>query len=150
MAYQRAIFTVTCDDSGRGEDDVSLKLPSTLTRHAVLDKVTIDISAATALQVPSVSLSELNDVTDIDVPVTAESTDVGRQLFYIDAKDQVLDEYNPRYETVDVTGARQTTPTYGSRPVIRTKQVRCLITNGSPSGVYTVNMYYETAGDYRF
>lgn len=147
MAIQRAIFEVTCDSNGIGTDDVTLKLPSTLTRHARVCDVTIDSSDVTALLLPtSVTINELNDVTGIDVPVDDEDTEIGRQLFFTD--DVVYDaKYSPRDTTVTEVGAAATEQ--DGDILIRTKKARCLVL-GSPSGVYTVNMYYETAGDYRF
>lgn len=154
MATHRAIFEVTCDDGGRGTDDVTLKLPSTLTRHASLESVTVDATSATALQVlPSVSLNELDDTTGIAVPVSGEGTGIGRQLFFIDGKDLTNVDGQPvvpRRATVTNVGAAPSTDVLAGREVIKTQKVRCELTGGAASGVYTVNMYYETAGDYRF
>ena len=154
MATHRAVFDVTCDAGGRGTSDVTLKLPSTLTRHASLEAVTVNATSATALQVlPSVSLNELDDTTGIDVPVTDEDTGVGRQLFFIDGKDLTNVDAQPvfpRRAAVSSAGAAPATDVLTGREVIKTQKVQCMVTGGAPLGVYAVNMYYETAGDHRF
>lgn len=159
MALHRATFEVTCDSNGQGSDDVSLKLPSTLVRHATVEMVTVDISDAVGLA-PTITINELIDVTDEDWNDSAETTVLGRQLFYVDlatpaALTQMntydgVYEYDPRHPVIGIDGS---TPTYDvivANELIRRKVVRCQVYSAAPSDPVTVDLYYRTSGDYRF
>jgi hypothetical protein len=143
MALHRAIFEVTCDASGVGSDDVTLALPSNLSRHSLLTSVTVDVSAAVRKPLPSVTISGLIDVEDEDWNDTVETVALGEQVYHVD---MVLDTTTyPSaagvYEFLLGTAA--------GRATIRRKQARCEVQGGA-GDVYTVCMYYETAGDWRF
>jgi hypothetical protein len=154
MSMQRATFAVTCDTNGMGSADVTLKLPSELTRHAFLEAVTVDRSAAFAAAY-TITLSELLDVSTAtwNPTPTVQTTAVDRQLFHIDGSsialsDGVTDEYSPRHLAEDVYGV-ESSLRFAER-AIRAKKVRCEVYGGISGDVFTVNMYYETAGDFRF
>lgn len=169
MAFQRATFTVTADTNGMGSADVTLKLPSSLTRHAYLTEVTVDPSAA-AIAYPMVTVSQLDDVssTTYDSTGTADvdGTDyaLGQQLFFVDLSDpghagdlavqptnKGVYDFSPRrsaqaWWTGDATSFGDSS----ARPLIRSKKLRCEVEKVGSGDVVTVNVYYETAGDYRF
>jgi hypothetical protein len=163
MSLQRAIFAVTCDSNGQGSADVTLKLPSTLTRHAQLVMVTVDVSAA-AGKTPMVAVSQLDDVSSVTYDSTGTAhvagTDyaLGAQLFYVEmANDPVIPypkaevyEFDPRHAVINADGSSPTYATITGFELIRTKKLRCEVYGANSADVVTVNVYYETAGDWRF
>jgi hypothetical protein len=159
MSLQRAIFSVTCDVNGEGSADVTLKLPSDLTRHSLLTAVTVDVSAAVKAGV-MVTLSQLDVATVATGDTTAETVSLGDQLFFVDLNDAVGNIYPSRASVYEFEPRRSsqvspigTAPTSGDaagQTIIRTKKARCEVHKAGALDVVTVNMYYETAGDYRF
>lgn len=175
MTMRKAVFTVTCDDHGTGSDDIHLR-PSIGTRGARILMVRLargDGAAATwGGEMPTITISELIDVHDTatyDWNDSDEDFQLSKQLVYIDTQvvqstaNIEVDEWDPRHAIVSLEGD---TPTYdvlvGER-LITTDYVRCELyhpvimsatseanNNVTADNVYTVTMYYETAGDYRF
>lgn len=145
MALRRSVFTVTCGSDGNGYDDNSLSgVPVNSSRPAMLHAVTIDVRAAVLKPLPSVTVTALNDVSSAAWNDTAEDYELSDQIYFVDtlldyttypSKDEVYE-----YQLDSATG----------RALINEKHVRCEVTNGGASDVYTVTLYYETAGDYRF
>jgi hypothetical protein len=143
MATHRATFEVTAGTDGYGSDDVRLKLPSTLVRHAQLLAVGIDETEAVGGEA-HITISEL-DVDDDD----AETP--GDILFYTEnvrpgpitvVSDEAVVTTNDTVLSGDVTG--------GGIQFIRTASLRTEVDNAANGDVFTVDVYYETSGDYRF
>lgn len=166
MSTQRAIFTVTADTNGMGSADVTMKLPTELTRHAYLSDVAIDVRSAVS-KAPMVTISSLDDVSSVtlDSTGTADPTGtdyaLGEQLFTVDLSDSgatpiypsrtdVYDFAPRRPSQVSPGGAVTTSGDAEARAIIRTKKVRCEVDKVSSGDVVIVSVYYETAGDYRF
>jgi hypothetical protein len=143
MALHRATFEVTCDADGKGSDDVTLKLPSSLSRHALLTTVTVDTSDALRAG-PNVTITSLRDVSEETWNGTTEDYELAEQVYFVDLRldTSTYPSDDGVYEFAAGAAAGRTT--------IRRKHLRCEVHNGGPSDVYTVNVYYETAGDYRF
>lgn len=164
MATHRAAFSVTCGTDGlfgAGYADVSLKLPSVLSRAAQLVSVTVDVSDAVINTVPAVCISELVNVDDDTDNDGVETVRLGNQLFYVELantgavssvgyplQDEVY-HLSARRGIVTMNGIVPPVDAYTGLAIIRTKKVRCEVFGGA-ADVYTVHMYYETSGDYRF
>ena len=170
MTLRKATFTVTADSQAQpvnnptrcnqGSSTVHLP-PSTATRHAQLMLVTVDVSAAVSKDV-DVVINELVAVANLPLAsTTAETYHLGKQLFYVDLKTIAalqqstafgdVYQFDPRHPAISaVDGA---TPPYDAlvgTVILREDDVRCEVFKMAPADVVTVNMYYETAGDYRF
>lgn len=141
MAVKRATFTCTVDANGVAEDDVRLSgIPTSASRHAFLECVTFDDSAA-GVQADGLYIYAVENDADSVVQTTS-------QLFQIDHPD-TGSPYYPRIPTVDAQGVAATEPS--ARILIKTATVRVKVTGPLVAGdVYTVVLYFETAGDYRF
>jgi len=163
MALKRAAFSVTIAADGRtgaGSDDVHLNIPSSPTRPCYLEGVAVDDTAA-AGHLNSLTLFE-GDLDATDLTTVTE----GVQLFTVDdstgnlrvgtfdiageSDSGSLPLIKPRTAdlVVDETGATLAT-TYARIP-IRSPYLICRLTGGATGDVFTVYVYYETAGDWRF
>jgi hypothetical protein len=128
---------------GSAYADVNIHIPSNGSRHAWLEAVSYDDSAAS---VPAIDLSLFEVEED-----AAENNIAGDQLFYADYQAGELVSYMvPRLVGDDI--ALRTGLGTGRQP-ISTGSVRCHLktpASGLTTDVYTVVVYYETSGDYRF
>ena len=164
MAIQRAIFAVTADSNGQGYADVTLKLPSTLTRHAHIVDISVDVHQAYLIKTPTVTISSLDDES-LNIVPTAEAAGttyaLGDQLVFIDlqsvtessltypSRDEVY-AFSPTHYAVLEAGGAPSTAVSVAQTIIRKKKARCEVFGGGSGDIYTVNLYYETAGDFRF
>lgn len=165
MSLQKATFSITCDGNGQGYDDVTLHL-GRYVRHGRIVSVSVDVSDAIISKSPTVTISELVDVSAEAWNDSTEDYELGDQVFFVDLGSSVGDsEYPSRGEVYEYGVSSETVVspfgTSGSviaQPLIRSKFARCQIYNGgvtsnpltAATDAYTVNLYYETAGDYRF
>lgn len=159
MALQRATFSITCDTNGYGSADVTLKLPSELTRPARLMSVSL-VRDFVSGQGATITLSELLNVnpTTATWNTSSETVALDRQVVHIDLSktvnlDNIETAWHPRAgNTVDRFGTPGTA-TDGSEDgyiLIRAQKMRCEVYGANSGDVYTVYVHYETAGDYRF
>lgn len=137
MAHHRATFEVTAGVDGSGYDDVSLKLPSSLARHAQLDAVSVDSTLA-AGGAPQLTLREL--VIDDD-----GDTQLGDIVYH--ATSLSATPLSIRAATADADAVARAD---GARPYLRRKTLRAEIDRAVSGDVFTIEVYYETSGDYRF
>lgn len=155
MTLRKAVFAVTVGAGGVGSDDAHLR-SSVRDRGARIERVAIDRSAALLGPTlgPTVTISELDNVADEDWNDSTEDYALGRQLVFIPASaknsDGVIDSFAPRASVVTNVGASPTTDVLDARPFIETSDLRCDVAGGTEGDEYTVTVYYQTAGDYRF
>lgn len=138
MALRKATFSVTTDAYGYGEDDTRIT-PTAATRPSIVRAVELTESPGGN---PAVTLYEAPyDSVELEY-------DYGTQLFYsttLDTDGRVF----PRLSTVDDAGVAISGEESGDIYVDE-QYVRCSIEDGLASSDYTVVLWYETAGDYRF
>lgn len=143
MATHRAAISVTVGAGGWGSADASLKLPSSLARHAQLLAVAVNSDSAVAGS-PHITLTEL------DVDSDGAATE-GQILYYTEAPRDVPVTVVSQERVVDQDDVvLSSSLTAGGLQFIRTKSIRCDIDNAVSGDVFVVSVYYETAGDYRF
>jgi len=157
MAIHRAVFEITADDFGNGYDDVTLRMPTTPTRNAFLKMVTVEREEAGFANLPAFCFTERKDVSTETWNASDEDYQPHRQLFYVDMSKSnpsidtgEVAEFDPRHLIVDSAGALPTYDVLVGELLIHHKYIRCSMTNATDGDVFTVVMYYETAGDYRF
>ena len=140
MAIKRTTFTCTTSALGVAEDDA--RLSGTITtgaRHSFLEAVRVNDSAAT-LPALAVRIYQLEDDDNGD-------EQEGTLLF--SALNPVSDGvYYPRVAGHDEFGVALSGAT--GRILLRSTSVRVSVEGGATGDVYTVTVYHETAGDYRF
>jgi hypothetical protein len=161
MTLRKAVFTITTGADLQATDDANLSGYAG-TRGAWLEFVTIDDSQASVSGFASVGIYQVD--TDDD----ANSTELERvQLFQLDGPidsggPNSLTKYFPRFTSGTDTDSKTVHPLDGdtstfdaARQLIYSRNVRCRLEfkpgiTPVAGDVYTVTMWYETAGDYRF
>ncbi|MES2156034.1 MAG: hypothetical protein V4510_12950 [bacterium] len=139
MTLRKATISVTTDSFGYGETDTRIT-PTAATRPSVLRAVQMTESPGGA---PQVSLNELNyDSVELEY-------DIGDSLFYSATLGDGVMRHVQGPAVVDDTDTAVSSGETGE-VYIDVTHVRCSVDAGVPSSSYTVVVYYETAGDYRF
>lgn len=138
MTLRKATFSVTTDAYGYGENDVRIT-PTAATRPSVLKAIQMTDS-------PGGSSS----VTFYEAPYdsTELEYEYGTQLFFSSSLDDGVMRHVEGPAVVDETDTAVSSGETGGIYVDE-QYVRCTI-DGAPSSSYTVVVFYETAGDYRF
>ncbi len=154
MTLRKGVFTITCADDGNGYDDVHLPT-STGSRRAQALKVEVDRSAAVGD--PNFTISELVEVADPDDTDTSyDEQQLGKQVVFIERgatpseQGELVDFYDTRVPVQSVFGVRPSTDVPVAPVIFAQNDLRCEVFGGVDGDVFTVTLYYESAGDYRF
>jgi len=139
MTLRKATFSVTTDAYGYGEDDVRIT-PTAATRPSVLKAV--QLTDGPGGGTAGVTLYEAPyDSTELEY-------EYGEQLFHSTALGDGVMRHVQGPAVVDDTDTAVSSGETGD-VFVDEQYVRCTI-DGAPSSDYTVVVFYETAGDYRF
>lgn len=145
MAVKKATFEVTCDSNGMGDDDVHLRVPSSLSRPIQLLAVQVDVSEAFSSKA-TISLTEVLNSGDSDETL-------GETVFHSSAArmNKGIVSVTSNEQKVDARDTALSVPSAGGGiQFIEAPDLRCEVYGGNSADVFTVVAYYETAGDYRF
>lgn len=139
MTLRKATFDITTNSFGYGEDDTRIT-PTAATRPSALRAIQLTDGAGGA---PKVTLYEAPyDSTELEF-------EFGDQLFYSTTMGNGELRHLQGPAVVDETDTAVSSGETGDIYVDE-QYVRCTIDDGLPSSSYTVIVFYETAGDYRF
>lgn len=161
MAFKRSTFTITADDFGNGYDDVTLHIPTSGSREARFNMVRLDRDSGPSYAgAPTFTFTERTDVSaeTWNPTPTVEPEEYGMQLAHIDLRRTLstlrfgeCNEFDFRHPvSVAASGEDPIYDVVVGQQLIKSRKVRCEVTNALPGDIFTVYMYVDSPGDYRF